>query len=71
MLLTLAGWTGPKVVDAFGVREDTVRPWRSDFTNGGIEALKASVAPEPPPVKSETSNSHHDFLRSVVDCWRQ
>src|SRR6202047_3368957 len=55
VLLTLAGWTSPKIAEAFGVREDTVRLWRSDFANGGVEAVKASVAPGPAPVKSETA----------------
>ena len=44
VLLTLAGWTSPKIAEAFGVREDTVRLWRSDFTAGGVAALKASLA---------------------------
>ncbi len=55
VLLTLAGWTSPKIAEAFGVREETVRLWRSDFANGGVEALKASVAPGPAPVKSEAA----------------
>jgi transposase len=55
VLLTLAGWTSPRIAEAFGVREDTVRLWRSDFVNGGIAALKASVAPGPAPVKSEAA----------------
>jgi transposase len=55
VLLTLAGWTSPKIAEAFGVREDTVRLWRSVFMDGGIDALKASVAPGPAPVKSETA----------------
>jgi transposase len=55
VLLTLAGWTSSKIAEAFGVREDTVRLWRSDFTAGGIAALKASIAPGPPPVKSEVA----------------
>ena len=29
MLLTLSGWTSPRIAEAFGVREDTVRVWRS------------------------------------------
>ena len=29
VLLTLAGWTSPRIAEAFGVREDTVRLWRS------------------------------------------
>ena len=55
MLLTLAGWTSPRIAKAFGVREDTVRLWRSDFMRGGVAALKASVAPGPAPVKSEAA----------------
>lgn len=55
VLLTLAGWTSPKIAEAFGVREDTVRLWRSDFTAGGVAALEASIAPGPPPVKSEAA----------------
>ena len=55
VLLTLAGWTSPRIAEAFGVREDTVRLWRSDFSAGGVAALRASVAPGPLPVKSETA----------------
>jgi transposase len=52
-LLTLLGWTSGQIAEAFGVREDTVRVWRSAFMTGGIEALKKSVAPGPAPVKAE------------------
>jgi transposase len=55
MPLTLTGWTSPRIAEAFVVREDTVRLWRSDFASGSIAALKASVAPGPVPVKSETA----------------
>jgi transposase len=55
VLLTLAGWTSAKIAEAFGVREDTVRLWRCDFAAGGVAALKASIAPGPPPVKSEAA----------------
>ena len=47
--------TSPRIAEAFGVREDTVRLWRSDFIGGGVAALKATVAPGPPPVKSEAA----------------
>lgn len=47
VLLTVAGWTSPQTGEAFGVREDTVRLWRSDFMNGGVAAMKATVAPDP------------------------
>lgn len=55
LLLTLSGWTSARIAEAFGVREDTVRLWRSDFGKGGVAALRASVAPGPPPVKSEAA----------------
>src|SRR3984957_9549824 len=55
VLLTLSGWTSPRIAEAFGVREDTVRLWRSDFMKGRVEALKATVAPGPAPVKSEAA----------------
>ena len=55
VLLTLAGWTSGRIAEAFGVREDTVRLWRSDFMRGGVDALKARVAPGPAPVKSEAA----------------
>src|ERR671938_265901 len=53
ILLTLSGWTSAQIAQAFGVREDTVRFWRSTFMTGGIEALKTAVAPGPAPVKAE------------------
>src|SRR3990170_5852058 len=55
IVLTLSGWTSPRIAEAFSVREDTVRLWRSDFARGGVEALKATVAPGPPPVKTEAA----------------
>src|ERR1044072_9948590 len=53
ILLTLLGWTSRQIAEAFGVREDTVRFWRSAFITGGIEALKKSIEPGPAPVKAE------------------
>jgi transposase len=55
VLLTLKGWTSARIAEAFGVREDTVRLWRSEYMRGGIEALKASVAPGPEPVKTKAA----------------
>ena len=55
VLLTLAGWTSGRIAEAFGVREDTVRLWRSDFMKGGVDALNATVAPGPVPAKSEAA----------------
>lgn len=55
VLLTLVGWTSARIAEAFGVREDTVRLWRSDFQAGGVEALRARVACGPLPVKAEAA----------------
>ena len=52
ILLTLAGWTSLQIAEAFGVREDTVRLWRSAFMEGGVAALRKSVAPGRAPVKA-------------------
>jgi transposase len=57
IVLTLSGWTSGQIAEAFGVREDTVRVWRSAFRTGGIEALKKSVAPGPAPVKAERARA--------------
>src|SRR5881227_1362753 len=35
ILLTLSGWTSRQIAQAFGVREDTGRFWRSAFITGG------------------------------------
>src|SRR5260370_31811094 len=51
LLLTLSGWTSPRIAEAFGVREDTVRLWRSDFARAGVEALETS----PAPIKAEAA----------------
>jgi transposase len=55
ILLTLSGWTSGQIAEAFGVREDTVRVWRSTCITGGVEALKTSVAPGPTPVTAESA----------------
>ena len=52
VLLTLSGWTSGRIAEAFGVREDTVRLWRSLFRAGGVAALRRRVAPGPAPVKA-------------------
>jgi transposase len=55
VLLTLSGWTSRQIAKAFCVRDDTVRLWRSDFSHGGVEALRATVALGPVAGKSETA----------------
>ena len=55
ILLTLAGWTSARIAEAYSVREDTVRLWRSQFMRGGIDGLKASVAAGPAPLKAEAA----------------
>lgn len=55
ILLTLSGWTSPQIAQAFGVREDTVRLWRSDVMAGGVAALARRVAAGPAPVKAQAA----------------
>ena len=55
ILLTLRGWTSSCLAEAFGVREDTVRLWRSQFMNGGVEALETRPLPGPEPVKTQAA----------------
>ena len=55
IVLTLGGWTSARIAEAFGVREDTVRLWRSEFMRCGVDALRASVAPGPEPWKAEAA----------------
>ena len=55
LLLTLDGWTSARLAQAFGVREDTVRLWRSDFARVGVDALRARIAPGPVPLKAQAA----------------
>jgi transposase len=57
IILTLSGWTSGWIGQAFGVREDTVRLWRSDFMRGGVSALKTRPPPGAVPVKAEAALS--------------
>lgn len=52
ILLTLEGWTSAQIGEAFAVRQDTVRLWRSDFAKDGVEALRRRIAPGPAPAKA-------------------
>ena len=47
ILLSLEGWTSEEIGTAFGVTADSVRHWRNWFTTGGVEGLRAAVAPGP------------------------
>ena len=55
ILLTVSGWTSPRIAEAFGVKENTVRLWRSVFQAEGVEALRTRVAAGPAPVKAEAA----------------
>ncbi len=55
ILLTLRGWTSPRLAEAFGVGEDTVRFWRSAFMDGGVEALETRPAPGPAPLETQAA----------------
>jgi transposase len=52
-LLTLSGWTGVQVAEAFGVTADPLRHRRPWFSEGGVEALRSTLAPGPSPSKGE------------------
>ncbi|MFM8729104.1 MAG: helix-turn-helix domain-containing protein, partial [Planctomycetaceae bacterium] len=47
ILLTAAGWTSAEIAEAFGVREDTVRFWRSTFLSTGVDGLRRQVSSGP------------------------
>lgn len=53
ILLTLSGWTGVQIAEAFGVTADSVRHWRQWFVQGGVEALRAMSAPGRSPERGE------------------
>ena len=57
ILLTLSGWTSPEVAEAFGVTADSVRHWRQWFAEGGVEALRSTLAPGPSAEKGERALS--------------
>ena len=65
VLLTPSGETSPEIAAAFGVREDTVRLWRSAFMAGGVEALRARVPPGPVPSKAERALAVAEELRAA------
>jgi transposase len=66
ILLTLAGWTSGRIAEAFGVREDTVRLWRSYFMRGGTAALKTRRPPGAAPVKALVVAEAEDVLSAPV-----
>ncbi len=53
ILLTLDGWTAGQIGQAFGTTEDTVRRWRMWFAQGGVDALRATLAPGPAAERGE------------------
>ena len=55
ILLTLRGWTSPRLAEAFCVREDTVRFWRSEFMESGVSALETRPLPGPAPLKTQAA----------------
>jgi len=68
ILLTLQGWTSIEVAEAFGVTPEAVRHWRGWFSERGVDALRASLAPGPSPSKGEQALSvARGLLRQPVE----
>jgi transposase len=65
ILLTLSGWSSPRIAQAYGVREDTVRLWRMDFMTGGVDVLRTHSPPGPSPVKAEQALSVAEEILSA------
>jgi transposase len=65
IVLTLSGWTSRRIAEAFGVREDTVRLWRSAFMWGGVEALQTRTPPGAAPVKAQAALSVAEEVLAV------
>jgi transposase len=55
ILLSLGGWMSAAIGEAFGVREDTVRDWRSSFMREGLAGIERHPAPGRLPVKAEAA----------------
>src|SRR5271166_2939461 len=53
VLLTLSGWTSVELAEAFGVTAASVRHWRQWFSEGGVAALRSTLAPGPSPARGE------------------
>ncbi|MGH6852903.1 MAG: helix-turn-helix domain-containing protein [Gammaproteobacteria bacterium] len=55
ILLSLSGWKSAAIGEVFGVREDTVRDWRSSFMREGLAGIERHPAPGCSPVKAEAA----------------
>src|ERR1700730_16750279 len=55
ILLSLAGWKSAAIGQVFGVREDTVRDWRSTFMREGLAGIERHPAPGCSPVKARAA----------------
>lgn len=53
ILLTLDSWTAGQIGRAFSATEDTVRRWRMWFAQGGVDALRSTLAPGPAAERGE------------------
>jgi len=55
ILLSLSGWKSAAIGEVFGVRDDTVRDWRSTFMRNGVAGIERHPAPGASPVKAEAA----------------
>lgn len=64
ILLSLEGWSSPRIAEAFSVKPDSVRHWRWTFGCEGVSGLRARKALGPEPVKARAALSVVEDLLS-------
>ena len=67
ILLSLSGWKSAAIGEVFGVREDTVRDWRSTFMRDGVAGIERHPAPGCSPVKAEAALAVANELFAAPD----
>jgi len=67
ILLSLSGWKSAAIGEVFGVREDTVRNWRSIFMREGLAGIERHPAPGCAPVKADAQDTVLERLMPALD----
>src|SRR5947199_4560235 len=66
ILLTLSGWTSRQIAEAFGVREDTVRFWRSEEHTSELQSLRHLVCRLLLEKKKKKNNRYEQLRNSYI-----